>query len=72
MTSAHFRHRVVGAIGWVGTCSQVILESGSRRAVMPIAVISGSQLNTDSLRQPWVMAGLGFLRGGKLDVRWWI
>jgi hypothetical protein len=39
----------------------------SRRAVRPITVISGSQLNADSLRQPWVMAGLGFLRGGKLN-----
>ncbi len=39
------------------------MESGSRRAVMPITVISGSQLNADSLRQPWVMARLGFLRG---------
>ena len=42
------------------------MESGSHRAVMPITVISGSQLNADSLRQPWVMAGLGFLRGGKV------
>jgi hypothetical protein len=42
------------------------LEIGSRRAVRPIAVISESQLNADSLRQPWVMARLGFLRGGKL------
>jgi len=33
---------------------------------MPITVISESQLNADSLRQPWVMAGLGFLRGGKV------
>jgi hypothetical protein len=48
------------------------MESGSHRAVMPITVISGSQLNADSLRQPWVMAGLGFLRGGKVNVRWWI